>query len=500
MPTYRPHSSIHGKRERKRMFNNSIKLNREQRRAYTLMHRGRNVFVSGSGGTGKTAILRAYIQENQNSRNTAFLAPTGMAARNINGTTIHRFFRLHAGTFHPNYADSWYDEQMVSVLKATRHLVIDEIGMVRSDIFSTMEAICRRFPLQDRQWQAFGGRAVSVLGDFLQLPPVVTSEEDEEYLIDNYGGVYAFETEAWKKANFRACMLQTVHRQAQDQEYLSILNRLREGDAAVIERLNRRLHFAAVPPGGATCLCATRRDAHAINCQKDAELPGLPYTVRGMVQGSFDQQHLPTPTELRFKRGSRVMLVKNRYTDCGQPLYVNGDMGSVVDVHQDDTMNVYVELDCGKLVQTSWETWLEYDYAIEYDSITNAVVLTQVPIGFYRQLPLSLAYALTVHKSQGASLDRVHVNLNRGMFAGGQLYTALSRCRSLRGLSVDRPVTENDLYVDPAVLGFYGEIECETSDNIDQVLHELYGQNCFHDYGYYMGHTSAVEEMNSIYS
>jgi hypothetical protein len=436
-------------------------LDAGQQHALELMLTGGNVLLTGKAGTGKSTVLRLFKEHAP--KGTVFLAPTGLAALNIGGSTIHRFFGFHAGILPPNYQPAMEPEQQ-ELISMAQTIVIDEISMVRSDVFAAMDSILRSIAPPDCQNRAFGGKQIIVVGDFFQLPPVVTTEEEGKQLERDFGGIHAFQTRSWDQAYFETAALRYPHRHALDVEYLEVLDALRRGVLdqsgrtldACVAWLNGRVTISD-PPHDVTAICTTRSSAAAINYVQDASIPTPVVVATAIVQGRFDGDSYPTEARLEYRIGSRVMLLKNVLAACGFE-YVNGDIGTVVNLYPDGSA-VEVVLDSGKLVTVGAQTWLNCEYAIGLDVATGQHYVEQRVVGTFTQLPMKLAYAITIHKSQGITLEKAHVHLGRGAFAFGQLYTALSRCRSLAGLSIDRWVHLQDVMVDPVVAAFHEWLE-----------------------------------------
>jgi ATP-dependent exoDNAse (exonuclease V) alpha subunit len=452
------------------MVKPTINLDADQQHALDLIQSGENVFLTGKAGSGKSAVLTGLCA--LNPEDTAFLAPTGLAAMNIGGSTVHRFFGLHASLLPRDYVPTLEPEQ-VALINAVRTIVVDEISMVRSDVFSAMDCTLRHLAPADRKHLAFGGKRIVVVGDFYQLPPVVTSPEDGRQLVDDFGGIYAFQTRSWDCAYFQMVTLSKPHRHASDPDYLEVLDALRRGSVDQSGRdlqeriawLNQRVRICA-PPRDVPNLCTTRRAAAEINHTRDSELPGAVVVSTAVVSGQFDEDACPTETRLEFRVGSRVVLVNNRYGIDGSLEYANGALGTVVYPHRSERA-VDVELDNGKCVTVRTHLWLKYKYIVVTDFGTGQPRIEPKVIGSFSQLPMKLAYALTVHKAQGMTMEGAHVSLGERVFASGQLYAALSRCRSLKGLSLDREVRPIDVKVGPAVVGFHDSLLAAEQDRIE---------------------------------
>ena len=449
-----------------------MQLAPEQEKALNEMLTGRNVFLTGEAGTGKSTIVKEFKRRTQ--KNCVFLAPTGIAAVNIGGSTIHSFLRLAPGLMSEDSIESIGNKKQRELIRSVDVVIIDEISMVRSDLFWAVDYRFRQVSQGKNKKQPFGGKQVILVGDFYQLPPVVKSEEEERFIKNTYGGVFAFQTATWSKGEFKCFCLKTVHRQSNDNLFLSILNHIRHNDIGsrdiidpetrealtVREMLNK--YADAQRPLAVTpvCLCTTNREANILNALANEKSDGDGRTFSAVVKGTFSDKDYPTPAKLELKTGTRVMTLINHRTPSGNLEFVNGDVGEVLAfIKQAGTDAVKVKLDNGKTVVISPNEWKNYQYILTVDPKTGKEKVTQKEVGSYIQLPLKLAYAMTIHKSQGMSVDAVLIKLGNGCFAHGQLYTALSRCRSLKNLRIDRNIYPEDIIINPVVVEFYRSIE-----------------------------------------
>ncbi len=402
------------------------------------MEAGENIFLHGEAGTGKTAVINEFIGLNREQ--VISLAPTGMAARNLQygGMTLHRFLQLfeRAG------------DEMDRLLAIAKTIVIEEISMVRSDLLDALDQQLRRVAVYRRP---FGGLQVVAVGDFYQLPPVVKTREEECFLQRNHGGIFAFETAAWKAAGFKSVCLKTIHRQ-NDPEFLALLRAIRNCPADLRQQLRRydtRLHRDPSPQ--ARRLCCSRVVTAHINRRILKELCTPRQTFLGVCKGLYPQREWPTELMLELKFDMFVLILAN---DPGGG-YVNGDLGWITNM---DERVVCVELQRGGQVWIGRHKWDNYEYELE-ENEDGENRLIQRTVGYFEQLPIAPAYAMTIHKSQGQTLDQVHLVLGkRSCFAHGQLYTALSRARSLDSISVSRPLEFADIIVDERVTRFYKSI------------------------------------------
>ena len=445
-----------------------IKLTSEQKKALDLMLSGKNVFLTGKAGTGKSTVLDKFQERCYHE--CVFLAPTGIAAININGSTIHSFFQLKPGLLTPDSIECIESRKHIAMIRSVRTIVIDEISMVRSDLFVAIDMRLQEITGCNKP---FGGKQIILVGDFLQLPPVVKEKTEADYLDRELGGHYAFQTALWQQADLQCVCLQTVHRQGNDALFMEILNHLRYGELEirdipleglkkpvnVIEALTRLCVEAAPLDHPPIYLCTTNRTANALNQMHQSRLKGEVHVFRAVIWGRFPEGDQPTPETLALKVGARVMTLTNKRSADGEIEYVNGEIGVIEAMDDGENAVVHVRLDRGPTVSIQRTKWSKYEYESEFDANTGKPIVRQREVGTFVQIPLKLAYAVTIHKSQGLTLDCVEVKLGDGCFASGQLYTALSRCRNIDNLRIDRAICPADANLDQAVVDFYREVE-----------------------------------------
>lgn len=401
-----------------------------------------NLFITGKAGTGKSTFLEYFRKHT--SKNIAVLAPTGVAALNVKGQTIHSFFRFKPRLIMADSIKSKRDKKLYHKLDL---LIIDEISMVRADLFDGIERFLRiNGP---RRGEPFGGVQLCVIGDLYQLPPIV-SHVERDVFFQLYRTPFFFSSAAFELANFGVVELKKIYRQSEDR-FIDVLNRIRHGDTSetTINFLNQRYgKNNDIKDDMPVVLTTTNRIADTTNAQKLAQLSGPEFTYKGSSDGTFalQEEKLPAPQELKLKVGAQVMFTKNH----SARKWVNGTIGIVESLSEKEIV-VGVRKNGQAYSYTvpkeSWET-VRYTYDEMSESITEEVT------GEYCQYPLMPAWAITIHKSQGKTLDAVVIDLGYGAFAAGQLYVALSRCRSFDQIVLRKPVTGHDVLCDHHVVSF----------------------------------------------
>ena len=400
----------------------------------------RNIFLTGRAGTGKTTLLRQLIFDSLEK--AVVLAPTGLAAVNVGGQTIHSFFNFPPRLLDQGDARKIRNQRLV---KAIETMVIDEVSMVRADM---MQAIDNSLRLNRGNRQPFGGVRMILSGDLHQLPPVVGGDV-EHILNDTYGGAWFFKAPGFQSAQFRLAALKRIFRQ-EDEAFIRILNGLRNARLAEADQDLLRTRVSGRSPADAsqTHVVLTPNNAAAwkINQLRLAELPGPARGYAAALEGNFEPKAFPTEEVLELKQGARVMMIRN--DPSGR--WVNGSLGVVQGLGENDA---YVKIG-GETHRVSQQAWEKFRY--EFDAGSKSV--SRSVVGSFKQLPLRLAYATTIHKSQGMTLDKVYIDFDRGMFAHGQAYVAFSRCRSLEGLELSRELRPRDIIIDRSAFEF-GKLE-----------------------------------------
>ena len=418
----------------------AIEINPEFARALDLMEAGeRSLFITGKAGTGKSTLLDHFRATT--ARDPVVLAPTGVAALNVRGQTVHRFFGFGVDATPEKVRASRRKPRDPELVRKLETIVIDEVSMLRADLLDCVDLFLRQHgPRPDTP---FGGVQMVFVGDLYQLPPVVTGEEREIFRTV-YETPYFFSARALAGEDLEIVELEKVYRQ-KDADFVALLNRIRNDsmDDEDLARLNARLDPDFEPASDVfhVSLTTTNRNADRINETRLAALPGRTLVSRADIAGDFGREHYPTATELAFKEGAQVMMLNN---DAGGR-WVNGSIGTIESLEQDEEGEdfLFVRLrDGDDLVDVRPHTWDLVRFAVADDHIVSE------PIGSFTQLPFRLAWAVTIHKSQGKTFDRIVVDLERGAFAPGQTYVALSRCTSFEGIVLRRPIANSSIRTD----------------------------------------------------
>lgn len=445
-------------------------------------HTGVNLFLTGKAGTGKTTFLKNLRQ--QSEKRIVVLAPTGIAAINAGGMTIHSFFQLDFAPFLPGTARhsekrrfDRFNRAKLRVLGSMDLLVIDEISMVRADLLDAVDDVLRRHRDPTRP---FGGVQLLMIGDLQQLPPVVKDDE-WELLGPYYRSPYFFDSNALAHTEYVTVELKKVYRQNEGR-FLDLLNHIRSNTASpeIIAELNTRFHPDFVPPKGERYIRLTTHNfrADSINRECMSRLTTAKHTFKATVQGTFPESSYPVPDTLTLKRGAQVMFVKN--DPSGERQYYNGMLGEIIALDAGTGSVTVRAADTGLDITVGAVDWENVKY--EIDPTTKQI--TEDVCGTFSQIPLRPAWAITIHKSQGLTFDHAIIDA-ADSFAHGQAYVALSRCRTLEGLVLDAPLRASSLICDPTVSTFIRSQEKNVPDESDverldrtyyiHLLSELFG-------------------------
>jgi ATP-dependent exoDNAse (exonuclease V) alpha subunit len=398
-----------------------------------------HLFITGRAGTGKSTLLRAMRELIEEE--IAVLAPTGLAAVNVGGQTIHSFFGFPPRLIR---SEDIRRSRNGALMRRLKLIVIDEVSMVRSDLMHGIDQSLR--VNRGRAREAFGGVRLVMFGDLHQLPPVVQEAEVAEHLETSFGGPFFFSAGALREGAGTALIeLSHVFRQS-DEMLINVLNRVREGEAEEedLAVLNRRVAPVRTLAEGErfVILTPTNAAAQRINMAYLDALAGAERTYEAGITGDFGASAHPTDQALVLKPGAKVILIRND----PDRRWVNG---TVAKVSRLDEKRVWIDV-AGREHEVEQSSWEARRYA--YDKAAEKIVGTVA--GTFKQFPLRLAWALTIHKSQGLTLEHVYIDLGRGTFAHGQAYVALSRCRSLEGLALARPLQPRDILFDRAAMGY----------------------------------------------
>ncbi len=438
-----------------------MKQNHELRTAWEFVENtGHSIFLTGKAGTGKTTFLKTVMERSR--KRPIVVAPTGVAAINAGGVTIHSFFQLPFSPYVPGAkVESKFDfgREKRKIIASSDLLIIDEISMVRADLLDAIDAVLRRFR---EHGLPFGGMQLLMIGDLAQLTPVVTPE-DERMLKPYYDTPYFFGSKALQQIDYVTIQLEHVYRQ-QDVSFISLLNEIRQGHPSeeTLSRLNSRCQPAFIPRPEEPYIRLTTHNnlANFYNESELQKLPGRSFTYRAEIKGTFPDYSYPTAETLVLKTGAQVMFVKNDPT--GDHRYYNGRIGRVMEASENRLM-VYCEGDT-EAIEVEPLEWENTRYTLNEQT---REIESEVQ-GTFKQLPLRLAWAITIHKSQGLTFDRAIIDANQS-FAPGQVYVALSRCRTLEGLVLATPLNARAVINDERVDSYISQQETEAQRSIQQL-------------------------------
>ncbi|AFS48366.1 PIF1 helicase,Helicase [alpha proteobacterium HIMB59] len=393
-------------------------------------------YITGKAGSGKSTLLAYFRSVTQ--KNTAVLAPTGVAAIRVKGQTIHSFFG-----FPPKVIQTRHIKKVrqVELLQNLETLIIDEISMVRADVFDAIDYSLRVH--RKKLTQPFGGVQVIVFGDLFQLPPVVNMDESSllERIYPN--GQFFFHSNIFQDAQFKTLELQSIYRQTDD-HFIYLLNAVRDGSItnSQIDNLNDSLVENFEMDEGKIILTTTNARASGINQNYLKQLSSEEFSYRAQATGQFYKELFPTDEVLKLKKGAQVIMIKND----PEKRWVNGSIGTIHDIAE---KKIKVKIN-HKIYEVKKEKWDRIQYSYDDD---QQEVLENVT-GSFKQYPMRLAWAITIHKSQGQTFEKVIIDMSQGSFAPGQLYVALSRCISLEGIELLRPLKKSDVIVNKQLIGF----------------------------------------------
>jgi len=412
-----------------------------------LEHQHDHFFITGKAGTGKSTLLQLFRKTTH--KKVVVLSPTGISALNVQGQTIHSFFQFPPRLM--QHAEISLNRRLVNLLNAIDAIIIDEISMVRADV---IDAIDFSLKLHRKSYQPFGGLQMLLFGDLFQLPPVVSSVEEKEYFNTVYASPYFFAAHVFKGAvSLQMIEMTKVYRQ-KERNFIRLLDSIRtmQFDYDDLDSINERYIPDALIEEPYLTLCSTNAAAQQINNAHLSALTTSSHFYPGEVKGDFNPKIFPTDYTLELRVDGQVMLIRND----PDKRFVNGSLATIVAL-EDEKITVRLTSEEGKtevfdVPKMTWET-NRYTISTEADNAIKSEV-----IGSFIQYPVRLAWAVTIHKSQGKTYDRIAIDLGRGAFEHGQTYVALSRCRTLQGVFLKKPLTPRDIMVDERVTEFYDQM------------------------------------------
>lgn len=423
-----------------------LDMNPAFEKAFNLMMEAeQSLFITGRAGTGKSTLLEAFCK--QATHHVVVLAPTGVAALNVKGQTIHSFFNFYVDITPEKIESGEVKPRQPKLYQKIKTLIIDEVSMLRADLLDCVDVFLRRYG--PNPFEPFGGVQMIFVGDLYQLPPVVTNTE-RQLFSQHYASPFFFSAHVFKQLELEMIELDKIYRQ-KDQAFIDLLNSIRNNsiEANGLQHLNQR-HLADFEPLKDEFfihLTTTNKMADQINDEHLDKLPGKAITHSAVTHGDFGEEYYPTSPKLQFKVGAQIMLLNND----SKKRWVNGSIGIILEQKLDKEGELFllVELqDTNKVVPVYAFTWEVFQFSLQGETIVSE------PVGTFKQFPFRLAWAITIHKSQGKTFDKVVLDIGQGAFASGQVYVGLSRCTSFEGLVLKKPIKRHHIRTDKTILKF----------------------------------------------
>lgn len=425
-----------------------IEINEKFKEALDILEKtNRNLFITGKAGTGKSTLLEHF--RSITKKNVAILAPTGVAALNVKGQTIHSFFRIPPNITPDKVLEHQAPKKQRALIQKLDMIIIDEASMLRADLLDCIDTALRHY--HENPSTPFGGVQMVFIGDLFQLPPVVAGQEEKALFSSVYQSPYFFSAHVFYDLDYTFLELEKIYRQS-DQEFIDLLNKIRDNsiDYKHLEDLNLRHipNYNEPENDFVITLNTTNAEADKKNSLELAKINTETQVFDGEIEGNFKRQNLPTKMELELKIGAQIMMLSNDM--AGR--WVNGSIGKVKDILFEE---IEVELDNGRTVKVEQHSWNIHKYF--FNEATGRIDTETV--GSFTQYPMRLAWAVTIHKSQGKTFENVIIDIGRGTFAHGQIYVALSRCTSFEGIVLKKPIQRRHIWMDKRITNFFNALK-----------------------------------------